>query len=46
MRGVHASSFSLFVVGLADPAREKEHVVPSLEQAVHVPRGDRHGSEL
>lgn len=34
------------MVGLADPTREKKHVVPSLEQAVHVPRRDRHSSEL
>jgi len=37
---------SLFVVSLAYSPRKEQNVVPSLQQAVHVPRGYRHSSEL
>lgn len=39
-------TFSLFVVSLAHAPREQQNIVPSLQQAVHVPRGYRHSSEL
>lgn len=34
------------MVGLTDSTGKQQHVVPSLQQAVHVARGYRHGPEL
>ena len=37
---------SLFMVGLAHSPGEEQDVVPSLQQAVHVPGGHRYSPEL